>query len=272
VVVDRHPYGTAGELRAGLDLARRRGSALVLGLRDVLDDASVIREEMRGLGWTDVEDVYDEVLVYGGRNFVDHEAEYGLTLPLHYCGWVAERAEPRHTDRRLLVVAAGGGGDGAAVFELGAQLLVQRPDLVGLFAPGPTPAPTRCAGSASWVRSRTHRRPPGRVRTLVLARRRDPVHGGLQLHPRSAGRGATSDPDAPAQPAPRAGHPGRWLAGLALADVVEPGTDPPCVAALLQRIRAPGPDGALDGGRDRPRRGAQRALRLHALSAARSVR
>ena len=27
VVVDRHPYGTAGELRTGLDLARRRGAA-----------------------------------------------------------------------------------------------------------------------------------------------------------------------------------------------------------------------------------------------------
>src|SRR4029453_18046244 len=137
VVVDRHPYGTAGELRTGLDLARRRGSALVLGLRDVLDDASVIREEMRGLGWAGVEDVYDEVLVYGGRDFVAHGAEYGLTLPLQYCGWVAERAEPRHTDSKLLVVAAGGGGDGAAVFELGARALLQRPDFVGLFAPGP---------------------------------------------------------------------------------------------------------------------------------------
>src|SRR5688500_6951935 len=69
VVVDRHPYGTAGELRTGLQLARRHGSALVLGLRDVLDDASVVREELQGLGWAEVETVYDDLLVYGGRHF-----------------------------------------------------------------------------------------------------------------------------------------------------------------------------------------------------------
>ena len=35
VVVDRHPYGTAGELRPGLLAAQQAGARLVLGLRDV---------------------------------------------------------------------------------------------------------------------------------------------------------------------------------------------------------------------------------------------
>jgi predicted glycosyltransferase len=137
VVVDRHPYGTAGELRTGLARARRHGAAVVLGLRDVLDEPSVVRNELRGFGWKDVDTVYDDILVYGSRRFLDHEQAYGLTRPVHYCGWVVERPPADEVDRDLLVVAAGGGGDGAGIFELGAQLLARRPDLSGLFAPGP---------------------------------------------------------------------------------------------------------------------------------------
>ena len=113
VVVDRHPYGTAGELRSGLELARGQGAAVVLGLRDVLDEPAVVRREMAGLGWAGVEDVYDDILVYGARHFLDHATEYGLALPVRYCGWVVERPGPTDAEPHLLVVAAGGGGDGA---------------------------------------------------------------------------------------------------------------------------------------------------------------
>ena len=166
VVVDRHPYGTAGELRTGLDLARGLGSALVLGLRDVLDEPSIVREEMRGRGWADVEDVYDDVLVYGGRHFVDHEAEYGLSLPLHYCGWVVERTGPepsgpqpprrrgrwrRRRSRRLR--------DGRASCSRTA------PTWSVSSLPVRTPAPTRCAGSAELGPGRARVvESPGRVR------------------------------------------------------------------------------------------------------------
>ncbi|NUS51480.1 MAG: hypothetical protein HOQ22_10625, partial [Nocardioidaceae bacterium] len=88
VVVDRHPYGTAGELRAGLEVARTDGAALVLGLRDVLDEPTVVRTELTGLGWVGVPDLFDDILVYGRRDFVDHEAEYGLARTPTYCGWV----------------------------------------------------------------------------------------------------------------------------------------------------------------------------------------
>ena len=272
VVVDRHPYGTAGELRTGLDLARRRGSALVLGLRDVLDDASVIREEMRGLGWTGVDDVYDEVLVYGGRNFVDHEAEYGLTLPLHYCGWVAERAEPRHTDRKLLVVAAGGGGDGAAVFELGAQLLVQRLDLVGLFAPGPY------AGADAM--RRLGQLGPGRVHVVGHLEacghwfsRADAIlcMAGYNstLEALAAGRRPILMPRR--NPRREQAIRAAWLEGLGLADVVEPAADPAEVAALLQQPRVLAA-GALDAAGIDLGGAHNAARRLHALVTVRSVR
>jgi predicted glycosyltransferase len=122
IVVDRHPYGIGGELHEGLELASRLGSALVLGLRDILDESSRVAQEMTGADWARVADVYDEVLVYGERHLCDHEAEYGLAVTPQYCGWIADVAPPRPRDPGLLVVTGGGGGDGEEVFTLGAQL------------------------------------------------------------------------------------------------------------------------------------------------------
>ena len=272
VVVDRHPYGTAGELRSGLDLARRRGCALVLGLRDVLDEPWVVRAELQGRGWAGFEEVYDDVLVYGGPHFVDHQAEYGLSLPPHYCGWVVENPGPSRSGSNLFVVAAGGGGDGAAVFELGARLLNHRKDLVGLFAPGPyagSDALRRLgelvSGGACVVnpwdacgrwfsRAEAILCAAGYNSTLeALAAGQRPI-----LLPR---RNPSRDQPIRAE----------WLAGLALADVVEPGADPVEIASLLQQPRTL-PDDALqaagidlDGAR-------HAARRLHALSTAGSLR
>jgi len=272
VVVDRHPYGTAGELRLGLAAARSAGATLVLGLRDVLDEPAVVREEMTGLGWAGVEDVYDDVLVYGRRHLVDHEAEYGLPLPPTYCGWVVEQVRPGRTRDNLLVVSAGGGGDGAAVFELGARLLADLPELRGLFAPGPY----------------------ADLEALRLATRLTPRRARIARHTEACGRwfsradailcmaGYNSTLEALAagqrpilvpRRAPRreqAIRAGR-LAALGLADVVDEGADPSEVAWLLQQPR-PLPTGALaDAGIDLD--GAEHAAhRLHALTGARSAR
>ncbi len=137
VVVDRHPYGTAGELHAGLARAREQGAALVLGLRDVLDQPAVVRREIAGRGWADAAELYDRALVYGARHVVDHQAEYGLPMTPHYVGWVSAPPSGRRPQPRLLAVAAGGGGDGAAVYELGAALLGLRREWQGVIAAGP---------------------------------------------------------------------------------------------------------------------------------------
>ena len=272
VVVDRHPYGTAGELRAGLDLARRRGAALVLGLRDVLDEPSIVREEMRGLGWAHVEDVYDDVLVYGARHFVDHEAEYGLWLPPHYCGWVVERPGPRRLRRNLLVVAAGGGGDGAAVFEMGARVLTHRPDMVGLFSPGPY-------AGADAMRRLNHLA-NGRVQVV------SPLGASGRWFSRAeavlcmAGYNSTLEALAAGQrpilmprrnPRREQAIRAEWLDGLRLADVVQAGADPTYVASLLQQPRRL-PDGALEAAGIHLDGALNAARRLHAFSSARSVR
>jgi predicted glycosyltransferase len=137
IVVDRHPYGTAGELREGLELAHRQGAALVLGLRDVLDAPDVVAAELGSHAWEGVDELYREVLVYGKRYFCDHEEEYGLDLRQRYCGWVVEPVEPGPWDARLLAVAAGGGGDGEAVFRLGINVLERRYDWRARVAAGP---------------------------------------------------------------------------------------------------------------------------------------
>lgn len=122
VVVDRHPFGIAGELRPGLAAARRAGAAVVVGLRDVLDEPNRVREEMAGDGWRGVTELVDEILVYGDAAVCDHVREYRLPIAPRYCGWVVERPAPAPRDPDLLVVTAGGGGDGEAVFRLGLDL------------------------------------------------------------------------------------------------------------------------------------------------------
>jgi predicted glycosyltransferase len=137
VVVDRHPFGVAGELRRGLDLARSQGGRAVLGLRDVLDEPATVRAELAGDGWRGVTDTFDEVLVYGERVLCDHEVEYGLPTAVRYCGWVVEAAPASARDPRLLAVTAGGGGDGAEVFRLGIDLVKLLPEHHAVIVAGP---------------------------------------------------------------------------------------------------------------------------------------
>lgn len=137
VLVDRHPYGTDGELRSGLELAAAQGAVLVLGLRDVLDEPGVIRDELAGPRWDGVPDLFDEVLVYGSPRLVDHEREYALPVRPHYVGWVTAPAPFVSRVPRRLAVASGGGGDGGDVFRLGVELVRRRRDWSGVVAAGP---------------------------------------------------------------------------------------------------------------------------------------
>lgn len=88
VVVDRHPYGTAGELRPGLINARRHGATLLLGLRDVIDDVANVRREFDGQGWEGVNRLFHGILVFRNPSLCDHEREYGHPIPPTSCGWV----------------------------------------------------------------------------------------------------------------------------------------------------------------------------------------
>lgn len=137
VLVDRHPFGTAGELRPGLERARRNGAVALLGLRDILDDPATVAAELAGEGWAAAAETYDEALVYGEPVLCDHEREYGIPLPLSYCGWVTPAVSPRPVDPSLVAVASGGGADAADVFRLGVEVLLARPERRAIVVAGP---------------------------------------------------------------------------------------------------------------------------------------
>ncbi|HTW52278.1 MAG TPA: glycosyltransferase [Stellaceae bacterium] len=125
-IVDKEPLGLRGEVRPTLDLLRQRGTPMVLGLRDVMDDPSALETEWeRKNAIPALSDYYDELWVYGLPQICDPLA--GIDLPrsvrhrMVYTGYlrrqVGEAAAAGADTRGLpdgdfLLVTAGGGGDG----------------------------------------------------------------------------------------------------------------------------------------------------------------
>ncbi len=260
VVVDRHPFGIAGELRSGLAAARAAGARTVLGLRDVLDDAAAVRIELEGAGWDGVDEAYDEVLVYGDPILCDHEREYGLPLAPTYCGWVTERPAAAVVEHDLVLVAAGGGGDGQAVRTLGVELLLRRADRRGILIAGPYAQATAVHAELA-ERLVVTSEAPGCAPLLARA-------GAVVM---MAGYNTTSEalaagvrPILMPRRSPRREQAIRALrlAALGLADVVDHGADAGEVAWLLDRPRrlAPGAVEAAGIHLDGAERAAQRLL------------
>ena len=65
-LVDKEPWGMRGEVRETLFLLKERGTRLVLGLRDVMDEPrSLMHEWRRKNVLPALRNVYDEIWVYG---------------------------------------------------------------------------------------------------------------------------------------------------------------------------------------------------------------
>jgi predicted glycosyltransferase len=131
LIVDKEPLGLRGEVRDTLDLLQRRGTALVLGLRDVMDDPEALESEWgRKQAIPALAEYYDEIWVYGLPQICDPLA--GLPVPqsvrerMTYTGYLARTAGELQVapeilgiiDREFLLVTPGGGGDGEALIEL----------------------------------------------------------------------------------------------------------------------------------------------------------
>ncbi len=134
VLVDHMPHGAMGELIPTLEMLRDEPTAVVLGLRDILDAPAVVRERWRLEGaYEAVERYYDRVLVYGSADVFDVAAEYGwpdgARSKIRYCGYVcaapppdvAESVRSRYLsgdgDGHLVVAMAGGGADAYPFFD-----------------------------------------------------------------------------------------------------------------------------------------------------------
>lgn len=148
-IVDKEPLGLRGEAVPALKLLKRRGTRLVLGLRDILDDPeSLAREWKRKKAVPALSSLYDEIWIYGKRDI--HAPLDGIVLPegvaekITYTGYLCPRLPsppatqllPAVTRHPYLLVTTGGGGDGEALIDwvLSAYEL-------GVRQTGPAPLP-----------------------------------------------------------------------------------------------------------------------------------
>ena len=127
-IADRHPFGIDGELRPVLADLRARGTATVLGLREVLDTPRVAAAEWEALGGAQlVASFLDAIWVYGDEHVYDPrltgELPPALAQKATATGYLArgrpagrpaspERTSPKPPPPYVLTVL-GGGSDGA---------------------------------------------------------------------------------------------------------------------------------------------------------------
>ncbi len=246
VLVDRHPFGTAGELRSGLVRARDMGSTVLLGLRDILDEPAAVAAELAGAGWAGVGDLYDEALVYGSPVMCDHRLEYGIPLPLRYCGWVTSHARPVPIDPDLLVIASGGGADGHDVTRLGIEALIGRPDRRGRIVAGPYAADGDLAAGIARLGSRlTYRPEPDGCTPVFAGAGAALIMGGYNTTFEALAGGTRPIIVPRREPRREQVIRASRLAALGLADVVDAGVAGEEVTWLLDRPRRL-PPGAAD--------------------------
>lgn len=129
-IVDKEPLGLRGEVRDTLEQLKRRGVHLVLGLRDVMDDPDVLREEWeRKRAHPALADLYDDIWVFGLRDVFDPLEGVGVDPAVYdktiFTGYLrSPRPRTSHTADTLpfgedpfLLVTPGGGGDGVELVD-----------------------------------------------------------------------------------------------------------------------------------------------------------
>ncbi len=143
VLVDKHPFGAGGELELALQAAKSDGARLVLGLRDILDDPVVVKEEWeREQVQQRLCEFFDLVLIYGVREVFDtiraYELSEAISARARYCGYVVNRAngawrgeDDVHSDclkaseGLSVLCTVGGGEDGFGLLKTFAEVCVE---------------------------------------------------------------------------------------------------------------------------------------------------
>ena len=134
VIVDKEPAGFQGELMPVLEREAARGTRLVLGVRDVLDEADRLVPEWERKGAVETMlRFYDEIWVYGLSRIHEPlaalpmapEATARIAERLIYTGYLRRempearpgRREPEMAGGPFVLVTPGGGGDGAGLID-----------------------------------------------------------------------------------------------------------------------------------------------------------
>jgi predicted glycosyltransferase len=125
LLVDKEPLGLRGEAKETLEMLKARGTKLILGLRDVMDDSALLAPEWERKGvMPALRNLYDEIWVYGLPQV--HDPLEDIVVPqsvrrkLVYTGYL-ERTVPQAlhdpglpvgVEEPFILVTTGGGGDG----------------------------------------------------------------------------------------------------------------------------------------------------------------
>jgi len=129
-IVDKEPTGLRGEVVPALRLLKERGTPLVLGLRDVMDDPAALAAEWERKNVVPaLRDLYDEIWIYGlpqiNKPLTGIEVPPSVRHKMVYTGYL-RRDLPLHADvphemeeidGPFILVTAGGGGDGADLID-----------------------------------------------------------------------------------------------------------------------------------------------------------
>jgi predicted glycosyltransferase len=162
-IVDKEPLGLRGEVRETLALLKTRGTRLVLGLRDVMDEPALLAPEWeRKNVMPALRDFYDDVLVYGlpeiNNPLEGIELTPAVKRKMIYTGYLrravpqlphglAASIEAAIPEDPYLLVTTGGGGDGEALIDWVLRAYEADPSLPypAVFVLGPFMQPERQA-------------------------------------------------------------------------------------------------------------------------------
>lgn len=129
MLVDKEPLGLKGEMTETLEMLKNTNTRLVLGLRDVMDEPMLLKREWsNGRAIAALENLYDEIWVYGQEDFVDPLDNMDLSPVIRnkmiYTGYLP-RSLPKESELPValdlqdpyVLVTPGGGGDGMAMVD-----------------------------------------------------------------------------------------------------------------------------------------------------------
>ncbi len=153
VLVDKHPFGAAGEFQESLDVLKTQGGTCVLGLRDILDaPETVLREWEPHRLQQRIEEYYDDIFVYGQRAVFDPVKEYDFSPSMaartRFCGYIVNRPDAQTeggerlrafidaSEKPVVLATSGGGEDGFMAMETFLRAAIHAP-WQGVVVAGP---------------------------------------------------------------------------------------------------------------------------------------
>ncbi len=151
-LVDKEPTGLQGEVVSTLKMLRQRGCLNILGLRDIMDEASALKAEWQRKKVQPVlAELYHHIWVYGLKQMGSPVASLDLPEKIEakitYVGYLRRELPsdrnwlaPVNIESPFILVTAGGGGDGEdlvdwviAAYETDASMLHRAVIVTGPF-------------------------------------------------------------------------------------------------------------------------------------------